>query len=149
MPEFVLDMGDTAAAKRFNALPEFVQGYIEAMFFTSTGSGGDEDLQYATFAELRRDALAQIRIECAVWQAENQTALNLAYASGEYDAAQAGRDYWFTRNGHGAGFWDRPQLTKIVCGKNNETNLGDVLADRSQHSERYLYRDSRGLIGYE
>ena len=24
------------------------------------------------------------------------------------DDTQAGRDFWFTRNGHDAGFWDRP-----------------------------------------
>lgn len=25
-------------------------------------------------------------------------------------AAQAGTDFWLTRNGHGAGFWDRPEV---------------------------------------
>lgn len=26
-----------------------------------------------------------------------------------YDASQVGHDLWLTRNGHGAGFWDRTQ----------------------------------------
>lgn len=24
--------------------------------------------------------------------------------------AQAGHDFWLTRNGHGTGFWDRPEI---------------------------------------
>lgn len=28
----------------------------------------------------------------------------------EYDAEQVGHDLWLTRNGHGAGFWDRPEI---------------------------------------
>jgi len=27
-----------------------------------------------------------------------------------YDDEQAGRDFWFTRQGHGVGFWDRKAL---------------------------------------
>lgn len=32
-----------------------------------------------------------------------------AYAR-DYDAEQAGRDLWFTSQGHGVGFWDREAL---------------------------------------
>jgi hypothetical protein len=36
----------------------------------------------------------------------------------EFDSAQAGHDFWLTRNGHGAGFWDgdypEPQATRLT-----------------------------------
>ena len=28
----------------------------------------------------------------------------------QYDHEQIGHDFWLTRNGHGAGFWDRPEI---------------------------------------
>ena len=51
-----------------------------------------EDIVAATLAEMVAD--------CAKFQADNEADL-----IGE-DAGQAGHDFWLTRNGHGAGFWD-------------------------------------------
>src|SRR5262249_3614271 len=38
MPEFILDVGTSAAAKRLADAGDFVTGYVEAAFFTSTGT---------------------------------------------------------------------------------------------------------------
>ena len=70
MPEFVLDHGTREAATKFGALDSFTQGYIEAMFFTSTGHLEDEDLQEASVAELSPDAWRVIREDCARFQAD-------------------------------------------------------------------------------
>lgn len=35
----------------------------------------------------------------------------------EADAAQYGHDFWLTRNGHGAGFWDRRELEANELGE--------------------------------
>lgn len=148
MPEFILDMGDNVAARRFNKLSPFVQGYIEALFFTDTGDRDDDGLENASFAELSRASIARIKAECGAWQHANAGLLALAYASDDYDEEQAGRDYWFTRNGHGVGFWAREQLTKVVCGVSNETNLGDVLSERARHSSRSIYRGDDKRIHY-
>lgn len=150
MTEFILDMGDTAGAARYAALSPFVQGYIEAAFFTSTGpDNAEEGLEHASFAELAIPAINRIVKECEAWERQNASVLALAYASDDYEEIQAGRDYWFTRNGHGVGFWDREALCAIKVGKNNETNLGDLLADRARHSERNLVRSDDGLIYHE
>lgn len=116
MPEFILDCGDRDSALKFKALDSFTQGYIEAMFFTSTGP--DDELKEAHVGELAPEAWQMIQEDCAKFQADNAALLEAALASdwrgkpndyGEvcYDDERAGRDFWFTRNGHGVGYWDR------------------------------------------
>lgn len=41
-----------------------------------------------------------------------------SYNHGRYtDEELAGHDFWLTRNGHGAGFWDRSELDKPTQGR--------------------------------
>ena len=112
-------------------LDSFTQGYVEALFFTSEErlceeSNGDRHMPDVAFdaatmesrflggdsfgfSDLAPEALASIIADCAAFQRDNAALLAEAYAR-DYDATQAGRDYWFTRNGHGVGFWDREAL---------------------------------------
>lgn len=101
MPEFQLDHGTPEGSATFSTLTEFQQGYVEAMFFTA-----DEELRDVTFADLSDEALAKVRGDCARFVTAARDLLNEAY-SDTYDIMQAGRDFWFNRNGHGVGFWDR------------------------------------------
>ncbi len=39
------------------------------------------------------------------------------------DPEQVGHDFWLTRNGHGAGFWDRPEM---YGGKDNANKLTEI-----------------------
>jgi len=81
---------------------QFTQAYIEAIYFTETG---DVD-QPAHNAQLTPYYKAKSWIECR----------NFFWAYGAIlkgvgvDPDQAGHDLWLTRNGHGAGFWDRPDV---------------------------------------
>lgn len=142
MPEFILDIGEPEAARRYNALDEFTQGYIEAMFFTSTGTGDDNELEHATVAELAPQALADIIEDCTAFQKYNRADLDEAIDIGtlyreQYDLKCAGRDFWYTRCGHGVGFWDRG------LGK----QLGDKLTSACRPwGSRDLYRGDDGLI---
>ena len=125
MPEFILE-GEHIARR---AESYFVLGFIEAMFFTETGSTPadewlDTDSEERTangnlpsdvgYTDLHPDSLAAIRADCEAWQAANAGLLSIALGpmSG-YDEQQAGRDYWLTRNHHGAGFWDREELRVV------------------------------------
>ena len=77
--------------------------------------------------------------DCEKFQAENARMLARAYAEAKkpYDAENAGHDFWLTRNGHGAGFWDR-DLPKDV---------GDALTRASEkYGEINLYVEG-GRIG--
>lgn len=110
MAEFILDIGSPDVAREFNRLDEFTRGYIEAMFFTETGTGDDaeNDLEHATVAELDCWSVEKIKRDCAEFQRSCGAYLEQAYtARHSYEPVQAGRDFWFTRNGHGVGFWNR------------------------------------------
>lgn len=110
MPEFVLDYGTTEAARIYDGLDDFTQGYIEAMFFTDTGDADNVGLEHATFAELHAITLEAIKLDCTRFQTTNAADLDEAVDTGRiygYDLKAAGRDFWYSRNGCGVGFWDR------------------------------------------
>lgn len=98
--------GTTDAGFRFFAvefgapMPQaFLDGYVECAIWASTDDDG-EPLD-STDAELSDDALDAMRAECEDFWAANYADLRTL------DAGEAGHDFWLTRNGHGAGFWDR------------------------------------------
>lgn len=81
---------------------KFTRHYIEAIYFTDTG---DEE-QPPSDAELTPYCRARCWIDCRNFL---RAYGNLIEESGA-DLAQAAHDLWFTRNGHGVGFWDRPEI---------------------------------------
>jgi len=111
MPQFQRPFTGQDDGRAFQDLDAFTQGYVEAMFFTETGTGDDEDLEYATFADLAPETLEKIKADCAAFQVQHGPLLTRAYdmgfAQGHYDDERAGNDFWYSRNGHGTGFWDR------------------------------------------
>jgi len=138
MPEFILDHGTHDAGLRFKALDGFTQGYIEALFFTDASDPDDGDLQDATVHDLAPDTWDAIAHDCKAFQEANAELLAAAYDRDDYSPEQAGRDFWFTRNGRGVGFWDRAQLD---AGK-----LGDKLSDACRHRGVDVYRGDDKLV---
>lgn len=126
MPEFVMEGGEHAQ----RAESDFVLGFLQAMFFTETSSvycaeewctpeaenarehGQGSNLPCDVgYADLHPESLTAIRADCEAWQEANAELLAIACGPMTgYDEVQAGRDYWYTRNGHGVGFWDREEL---------------------------------------
>jgi hypothetical protein len=136
VPEFILDKGSPAASKAFTELPSFVQGYIEAMFFTDTGYAENGDLEHATVEELAPEFKDRIEADCAAFVQQADALLRKACAEHPYEMVQAGRDFWFTRCGHGVGFWDR-----------GLGDVGDKLSDAcKQFGNVDIYRGDDGLI---
>jgi hypothetical protein len=138
MPAFVLDHGSPEGARGFAKLDAFTQGYVEAMFFTDASCADDGELEDATFDDLAPEALARIQRDCEAFQTAHAALLEEAYTRDDYSEEQAGRDYWFTRNGHGVGYWDREQL--------NDGGLGDKLSAAARYSTVDLYRGDDGLV---
>lgn len=102
--EYKLEGKESAEMKD---LPPFVQGYIEAAFFM-----GEETEEYniseMSFHDIPRDELVKIIEDCQKFYSENEGLLSkLSEADPEYGDMEAGRDLYYTRNGHGVGFWDR------------------------------------------
>ena len=143
MPEFILEGRDHAA----RAESPFVLGFIEAMFFTESSPAymSDEWLSDECreaqeqgqadgtlpgdvgYCDLHPDSLAKIRAFCEAFQRDNAALLAQAYERPDYDETQAGRDLWFTSQGHGVGFWDRATL--------DAEGLGNNLSDAARYHE--------------
>lgn len=121
MPEFCLNDD-----KPLRMLSDFEEGYIEAMFFTNGDIGDEREhlLNELGTRRLTNKALASIKEDCAAFLASPiqlnnafpHTAEEVITAQSNYDLAQAGRDFWFTRQGHGVGFWSRDELCEAVSG---------------------------------
>jgi hypothetical protein len=133
MSEFVMPVNNDA---NWAILDAFTKGYFEAAFFTECNSD-NEELENATFSDVHISSLNAVIDDCTFWQNDNAALLNEAYER-DYDAEQAGRDYWYTRNGHGVGFWDRKQL--------DENGLGEKLSNACRYREVYLYRGDNGRV---
>lgn len=95
----------------------FAQHYIIAALWStndeSNDQGGEPLEDNYSAADLAPEALASIEADCARFERENAALLAQAYKlyrphpDAPTPECSAGHDFWFTRNGHGVGFWDR------------------------------------------
>lgn len=89
-------------------LDTFTRGYVIAAFWTNDDKApGGCDYRHTgrpdeCFAQLSTESRAAMIEDCAKFQDANSALLAQAG-----DSEQNGIDFWLTRNGHGAGFWDR------------------------------------------
>jgi len=91
----------------YSDLPAMTEGYIESALWSSLDYGPDENAEPRPMDDnygpddLAPDTRAGMVADClAFWTANSEDLATM-------DAGQAGHDLWLTRNGHGAGFWDR------------------------------------------
>lgn len=128
----------------FTDLDAFTQAYIEAAFFSTTDesdeTGGDYLDNNYDFNDLDSETLQAMFDDCRRFQEENAADLEAAneYITYEWGAyAQAGHDFWLTRNGHGCGFWDGDW----------PNDMGDRLTIAAEaHGQFYLYVGDDGKI---
>ncbi len=74
----------------------FCAAYFQAVDFTETG---DTD-QPESGTELDEDFIRESTIDCLAFYSR------IACYLSDDEHEPAGHDFWLTRNGHGAGFWD-------------------------------------------
>lgn len=79
-----------------------LEAYLTCALWTSPGM--EEDGVEYLDAKCSVDDFAPEARERAL---KDVTALLADPIAQKYDASQVGHDLWLTRNGHGAGFWDR------------------------------------------
>lgn len=91
----------------------FTRAYIEAALWSSTDDDGNPlDENYST-GDISDETKEKMYADCAKFQELAGDLID--------DSSKAGHDFWLTRNGHGAGFWDgdwpepaATQLTKLA-----------------------------------
>lgn len=116
----------------------FVKGYLDCALWASTlgddiGTPMDQDYSRDDFAAETEKTL---RIEATEFYNAHETAIIRYCERIGHDADYAGHDFWLTRNGHGAGFWDR-----------GIGELGEHLSDASRaYGECDLYIGDDGKI---
>ncbi len=88
----------------------FTDSYIATALWSSsdesTPDGGLPLDQNYTYSDLSPETFAIMVSECARFQIANRELLDWAQLRDDCDASHQGHDFWLTRNGHGAGFWD-------------------------------------------
>lgn len=100
-------------------LKQFTTGYITAALWSSVDDNGEpldaihapEDLPEQTRQAMENDCRKFFEENNdALWEYQGNAAnklANLANVRGHTIGEHAGHDFWLTRCGHGAGFWDR------------------------------------------
>ena len=111
MSEFTLNTNNAARHAFFHALPDFAKGYLEAALFLGIGycdeSAAIVEINGLGLNNMRMDLLEGMASDAIRFQRDNAKALSVVCSDIDYDMIQAGRDFWFTRNGHVVGYWDR------------------------------------------
>ena len=101
---------------RDNLLECFTYAYITCALWSSTDDDGEPLDNGRDVDDIAPDALAEMQRDCAAFYAANAAHIHCEGApqakddptasESEREAAMAGHDFWLTRTGHGAGFWD-------------------------------------------
>lgn len=84
------------------SIEKMLNAYLEAALWSTTDwdSGEPLDENHSVF-DVSEEVREQSRKDCIEFAEMAGDLLNYV------DSDQAGHDFWLTRNGHGAGFWDR------------------------------------------
>ena len=111
---------------------DFVDSYIETALWSSTDDDGEPlDNEYVE-DDINTETLEKMEDDAREFWGANQQLL----AVDDNDARHGGHNFWLTRNGHGAGFWDGDYPT-----------YGDKLTENSKaYGEYNLYVGDDGEI---
>lgn len=92
-------------------ITEFLNGYVAAALWSSIDEFGEPLDAVFSADDIAPACMDAMRASCLDFIASNSADINLylgVMSDGVHPSElQAGRDFWLTRNRHGAGFWDR------------------------------------------
>ncbi len=108
------------------SISSFVRQYLETALWSSTNEDSEPLDRHFGIEDCTRSMIVQAIADCAAFQSSTADALSEYYAKG-YSETDAGQDFWLSRNGHGAGFFDHGnepcfralQEAARVCGSVN------------------------------
>ena len=114
------------------SLQSFTVAYCDALFWSEVDhdSGEPMDKNYGIH-DLAPEARAEIKEQCRVFYEQNTGLFG--------NDSQAGHDFALTRNRHGAGFWDRPEMYGVE-------NVKTLTAAARNAREQHLYVGDDGQV---
>jgi hypothetical protein len=84
-------------------LDSFTQAYFDAALWSSIDDGGDPLDDNYSISDIAPETRAKMIADCADFQ---DRYADLLAAAENIDSGRAGHNFWLSRNGHGAGFFD-------------------------------------------
>jgi len=120
-------------------LDDFTRAFFETALWStndeSDDSGGEPLDKNYSIDDIDQASLAGLAAECARFQKENADDLDVDHDFGpDFNSdGRAGHDFWLTRCGHGAGFWDgdwpEPQATRLTEASEKYGNVDLYVGD--------------------
>ena len=119
---------------------DFTKGYIEAALWSSYDNDGDALEKRFSIGDIDENSIEQMEKDCEKFQKENAAMLRKASpfynpTDGSSKAACQGHDFWLSRNGHGAGYFDR-----------DDADVFDALQDAARACGEYHLFDDGGIV---
>jgi hypothetical protein len=112
------------------ALDVFFESYVETALWSSTDDNDVPLDERFEVEDISPASLQSMREDCDDF-------MNGVKDLIEDDVSRAGHDFWLTRNGHGAGFWDGDWPEEA----------GKILTKRSkEYGSSYLYVGDNGKL---
>ena len=103
--------------EREEKLRQFVDGYIKCLYWA-------EDLDDEPM--MAQSTMFCLFVECQRFLEICSNFTNNPIPEDKFE--QAGHDFWLTRNGHGSGFWDKPE----IYGEKNSQVLTEISKEFGQ-----------------
>jgi hypothetical protein len=114
----------------------FIRAYLECALWSSTDENDEPFDSNHDIGDFSLEAISQAVEDSQEFLNNFHDTLLCLHQQCKYDQSQAGHDLWLTRNGHGAGFWDRGL---------HET--GEKMTAKAESmGEKYLYKGDDGLL---
>jgi hypothetical protein len=114
------------------SLKTFTEAYIDALHFTERPEDEPERSRWDA-AEFAPAALEGIKSACEAFYPFILLQISVLQGSPSMWDEQAGHDFWLTRNGHGAGFWDgdwpEPAATELTDAAHAAGEISAYLGD--------------------
>lgn len=111
------------------------RAYLACALWSSCDENDEPFDAHHTVDDIAGESVREAERTCQDFRQANKDLLD---ESGLGDD-QIGHDLWLTRNGHGAGFWDRG------LGQTGE----ELTAMCKPYGEAHLYRDASGLVNIQ
>jgi len=89
------------------SLESFTDAYIEAALFSATDDEGEPLDSRFDRSDIATSTVSAMELDCADFYEEFKPVWSGKCLTNVREDEQAGHDFWFTRNGHGVGFWEK------------------------------------------
>lgn len=128
-----LNSMDTTLITEASVSKSMLEAYLEAVLFGEMDDDGEPLDKGYGIRDIEKSSINKAKKDLGKFLSKAQKLLD----EEDIDDEQVGHDFYFTRNGHGVGFWDRDlkngdKLSKIA------TRMGEIYAYIGDDGKLYI-----------